>query len=505
MAPLNPYSVMNSFDGTMYGGGIGAKRPMRQFPTLPSKNPQTNPYSFTGQDQYGTLQGGGDMSGIAPNANQMAIRSANNVGVQNPTQNVANNPYASMFPTFNANDLTFTPDRMSIGEGSNERISTSPGMGSLANVGNYFAGQTSLNPNNYMFRQVTSPDGMGIDPNMMELMIKTGAKEGTVTPYMLQNGQWTPNTSAMRTQNWDTGNSFQNRALAMIAGGALASPYITQALGAGAAGATGAGGMGSAGGLSGIDALIAAGEGMVPVASSATPAALGSAGSAALGSGIGLGGAGGLSDLLSGLGGRAGNLGSSVGRLLGGAGGGGVRGGAGSGGGGLAGLIAALYGSNAQENYADQLKQFIQEMRSNANPYMTRLQESYTNPQAYLESPEMQARLGIEANKLTGIDASKGRLSNDIQRTKLLQDYGMGALNEYRTGLRNTVQNLWNPNQVFQAQALMGAADAAKYSDLARLLGQGTQGGFSVGNTVNDIKSIIDAGGDLWDFIKDWF
>lgn len=504
MAPLNPYSVMNSFDGTMYGGGIGAKRPMRQFPTLPNKNPQTNPYSFTGQDQYGTLQGGG-MSGIAPNANQMAIRSANNVGVQNPTQNVANNPYASMFPSFNASDLSFADNYMTVGEGGNERTDRLPGLGTLSNVRNYYPEFDSLRNDTHMFMQQNRQGGY--DPNAMELLIKTAGKEGTRVPYTLQNGQWVPDYSALSTQNWDTGNSFQNRALAMIAGGALASPYITQALGAGAtgaAGAAGAGGMGSAGGLSGIDALIAAGEGIAPIASSATPTALGSAGSAALGSGIGLGGAGGLSGLLSGLGNRTGNLGSAAGRLLGGGGGG--QGGRGAGGGGgLAGLVAALYGSNAQENYADQLNQFISEMRANANPYMTRLQESYTNPEAYMNSPEMQARLGLEANRLTGIDASKGRLSNDIQRTKLLQDYGMAGLNDYRTGLRNTVQNLWNPNQVFQAQAMMGAMDSAKYSDLARLLGQGTQGGFNVGDTVGDIRSIIDAGGDLWDYIKGWF
>jgi hypothetical protein len=216
----------------------------------------------------------------------------------------------------------------------------------------------------------------------------------------------------------------------------------------------------------------------------------------------------GLLDRLGGLGNRVGSLGSTAGRLFGGGAGGmgGGQGGAGGGGGGsLASLIAAMYGTNAQSRYADQLNQFISEMRANANPYMSRLQESYTNPQAYLQSPEMQARLGLEANRLTGIDASKGRLANDIQRTKLLQDYGMAGLNDYRTGLRNTVQNLWNPNQVFQAQALMGAADASRYSDLARLLGQGSQGGFNVGNTVNDIRSVIDAGGDLWDVIKDWW
>jgi hypothetical protein len=143
-------------------------------------------------------------------------------------------------------------------------------------------------------------------------------------------------------------------------------------------------------------------------------------------------------------------------------------------------------------------------MRTNANPYLTRLQESYTNPNAYLESPEMQARLGLEANKLTGIDASKGRLSNDIQRTKLLQDYGMAALNDYRSGLRQTVQSLWDPNKVFQAQAMMGAMDAAKYSDLARFAGQ-SGGNWSVDSTIKDIKSVIDAGGDLWDIIKGWW
>lgn len=525
MPAFNPYSVMNSFD--MSGGGFGVTRPMRQ-PMMPTgKQPELG--GFTPSDQTNPY--------AAPNANQMHSMSANNVGVQNPTQSVANNPYASMFPTFNANDLSWQFNNMPIGEGGNERMTPLPTLGTLGNVRNYFQ-HDSLRPDTHMFTQ--------LDPNNMELMIKTGAKEGTVTPYTLQNGQWVPNTSASRTQNWDTGNSFQNRALAMIAGGALASPYITQMVGGMGAAAPAVGGtvgQGLPASLGGIEGIIGGSTaapslsaglgtgfaGTAPITGtmasmtpglgataglaggglsmiSGAPITMGPGMNTAITSGSMVPAAGGTSggsllDQLSGLGSRVGNVGSAVGRLLGGGGGGGGVGG----GGGLASLIAALYGSNAQENYADQLNQFIQEMRSNANPYMTRLQESYTNPQAYLESPEMQARLGIEANKLTGIDASKGRLSNDIQRTKLLQDYGMSALNDYRTGLRNTVQNLWNPNQVFQAQALMGAADAAKYSDLARLLGQGTQGGFSVGNTVNDIKSIIDAGGDLWDFIKDWF
>ena len=225
---------------------------MFQFPMFKTSMPQMPGIAPTpGQARnYMGFQNSGfpSMGGFTPGnqTNPYAAGVYPQVGMQNPQLGMQNpsNPFASMFPTsFNSSDLTFTPDRMTIGEGSNERISTSPGRGSLANVGNYFQGQTELNPNNYMFRQVTSQDGMGIDPNAMELMIKSGAKEGTVMPYTLQNGQWVPNTSAMRTQNWDTGNSFQNMGLGLVAAGALASPYITQALGAGAGAGTGAGGL----------------------------------------------------------------------------------------------------------------------------------------------------------------------------------------------------------------------------------------------------------------------
>ena len=90
MPAFNPYSVLDSFDGNLFGGGIGAKRPMRQLPVPTGKQP-TNPYSFTGQDQYGTFAGGGDMTPIplAPTPQQQnIIRSMNNVGMQNPTQQV---------------------------------------------------------------------------------------------------------------------------------------------------------------------------------------------------------------------------------------------------------------------------------------------------------------------------------------------------------------------------------------------------------------------------------
>lgn len=179
-----------------------------------------------------------------------------------------------MFPQFAAGDLKFTENNMPIGEGSNERMSALPTLGTLGNVRNYYPEWDELNPNNYLFTQ--------LDPNNMELMVKTAAKEGTVVPYSLQNGQWTPNYNAARQQEYDTGRTFQNRALLSIVGGALGSAFLGPAASAGQA----AGG----GGLSGIDALIAAGEGIVPIASSATPTALGSAGNAALGSGIGLSG-----------------------------------------------------------------------------------------------------------------------------------------------------------------------------------------------------------------------
>lgn len=180
-----------------------------------------------------------------------------------------------MFPQFAAGDITFADAFDHVGDMavSGTQPGRLAGRGSLSNVGNYYQGLTDLNPSNYFFSQ--ADPGGNYSPNQMNLMIKTGKKEGTVVPYSLQNGQWLPDYNAAKTQVWDTGNSFQNMGLALVAGGALGSAFlgpgasagtaVTEASAGAAGGFTGFLGEGVASGIPAWDAALKGGSSMLTV------------------------------------------------------------------------------------------------------------------------------------------------------------------------------------------------------------------------------------------------
>lgn len=178
----------------------------------------------------------------------------------------------------------------------------------------------------------------------------------------------------------------------------------------------------------------------------------------------------------------------------------------------LGSLLSAYYGSQAAGDYADQVRGIAANMRSDASPYLERLARSYTNPSEYLESPEMQARLGLEANKYAGIDAASGRLSNDIDRTKKLQDYGMAAIGDYRRGLQGSISSVYRPEAIANLYRDAAGRETSRYGGYSRLVGNqggGPNTGGSGGFGVNDLLGIINQGGDLigdaWDWISDWW
>ena len=171
-------------------------------------------------------------------------------------------------------------------------------------------------------------------------------------------------------------------------------------------------------------------------------------------------------------------------------------------------ILAGLYGADGARDYARDLKEQAARMRVEADPYLRRLQESYDNPNAYFESPEAKAMLGIEANRLTGIDSARGNLSNDIGRTKLLQDYGAARMNDYRTGLRGAISNIYKPEAVAQLYGAASRTENNQWAGLASALGNvtGGQGGVgNVGDWIKDIRGIVDGGKEVYDWIKSWF
>jgi hypothetical protein len=391
------------------------------------------------------------------------------------------------------------------------------------------------------------------NPNAMGFMVKTGDKQGTVIPYTKQGDMWVPQEQGIANRYWDTNDSTGNLALASIVGlpflfGGLASAGL---IGGGEA-AAGAG-AGEALGTGVAESFPIAAPGAA-VTSELPPLA-----------GIGTGGAGaaagaldpwftepgfappvsappptvtdpwftepgfappvstdpstafdpwttepgfeppitgnpttpGAGDLLR----RIGQVGNVAGRLFGGTGGGNQMGNVGGNSNGLLGLLSAIYGARQSREYADMLRQIAGQMQEQASPYINKLRESYENPNAYLQSPEMQAVLNLEANRLAGIDAAQGRLSNDINRTAKLQQLAQSRLGEYRRGLQQSIERMYQP----MATASLFREAAGRQANAWQGIPQFFGAGGSAGNVWNDIKNIIGTGKDIWDVVSGWW
>ena len=187
-------------------------------------------------------------------------------------------PNGQYIPAFNANDLRFTPGQSYSYGDSNPQTSMTPGQWTLNNVGNYFPGWEYLNPNNWVFSSWNKDTGMD-DPNLLNLMVKSGETEGTVIPFQRQGDQWVPNQQGMYTQQWDTNanNRWRNMTLGAIAamwGGPQLMAGLQGAPAGGAEGLMGppaelaGGGAGAAGGASAPSGL---GSGMFGAGSSGAP------------------------------------------------------------------------------------------------------------------------------------------------------------------------------------------------------------------------------------------
>jgi hypothetical protein len=348
------------------------------------------------------------------------------------------------------------------------------------------------------------------NPNAMGFMVKTGDKQGTVIPYTRQGDMWVPQTEGIANRYWDTNDSTGNLALASIVGlpflfGGLASAgLIGGEAAAGAVDAT-AGAIdpwftepGFAPPVSTTPPVVpdpwSTEPGFSPPVSPGDPWATEPGFEPPIQGNPTTPGAG---DLLR----RIGQIGDIGRRILGGGGGGNQMGNVGGNANGLLGLLSALYGARQSREYADMLRQIAGQMQEQASPYINKLRESYENPNAYLESPEMKAVLNLEANRLAGIDASQGRLSNDINRTAKLQQLAQSRLGEYRRGLQQSIERMYQP----MATASLFREAAGRQANAWQGIPQFFGAGGSAGNVWNDIKNIIGTGKDIWDVVSGWW
>lgn len=73
---------------------------------------------------------------------------------------------------------------------------------------------------------------------------------------------------------------------------------------------------------------------------------------------------------------------------------------------------------------------------------MDRLEQTYDDPNSFLEGPEYQATQRTVANELQRSDAARGMNANSLPREQKLQDYAMRSMANYRQGLQTAGSNL---------------------------------------------------------------
>lgn len=114
--------------------------------------------------------------------------------------------------------------------------------------------------------------------------------------------------------------------------------------------------------------------------------------------------------------------------------------------------------------YNTQMNQYNQQANA-ANTMQNRLEETYTNPDDYLNSPEAQAARSLAMQKLLAQNAMAGRRSAGLAMQNQLMMNQLGNLQNYRTGIRQGIQY---PNYAPANAALQGAQ---MYSPTADIMG----------------------------------
>lgn len=170
----------------------------------------------------------------------------------------------------------------------------------------------------------------------------------------------------------------------------------------------------------------------------------------------------------------------------------------------LSGVGGAAYNYNQQDRYASAMKDMYTQATQRAQPFLDRLNQSYTDPSSYLKGPEYSAIKDIEQNRIDRQASAQGRLSNPTDRDVLMQKFAMQNLSNYRQGLAGTAENMFSTAGRMAPMFQSGAtADAARGAGAFGLLGQGgTNGGIPW-------QQLGQAGSDAWQQygpqISDWF
>lgn len=170
----------------------------------------------------------------------------------------------------------------------------------------------------------------------------------------------------------------------------------------------------------------------------------------------------------------------------------------------IPGLLSAYYSGDRMRNYGGDLMGMFSRMEQNAQPFLQRLNESYTHPENYFNSPEFQAMQKADANRFERKASTQGRLSNNIDQQIALQDAAMAHMGDYRKGLQQSVSDLYG-NAARYMMPYMAGSTAWNSSGAPWFagLGQGQQGTGGI-----PWNQLWNAGSDVWDKygtqIGDW-
>jgi hypothetical protein len=162
-------------------------------------------------------------------------------------------------------------------------------------------------------------------------------------------------------------------------------------------------------------------------------------------------------------------------------------------------LLGGAYSANRNRDFASKLMELYNKQRDMQMPFYNKLAESYSNPNAYWESPEYQGLARVRGNQVNRGDS--GTFTNSTDREKLMQDHATKSIGDYRQGLYSAMTGT-DPKAYADAYAKGALADS--YSNLPIFAGIGNSGG-SLEDIFKTGKDIWDVGTDVWDWFGELF
>lgn len=117
--------------------------------------------------------------------------------------------------------------------------------------------------------------------------------------------------------------------------------------------------------------------------------------------------------------------------------------------------VGGILGAQTASQNRNQLQGMMNQMQNRNQFYQNQLQQSYQNPQSYLNSPEAQALRSSAGQEIARQDARTGRRGQYVAAMNQLNQNMLSNLNKYRQGLAGQVSPQYDASQLALQRALM--------------------------------------------------